>query len=68
MRKKVRKYIESWQMIGRGDRVIAGISGGADSICLLFVLLELKEEMGFEVAAVHVNHGLRGESAKRDEK
>ncbi len=68
MRKKVRKYIESWQMIRRGDRVIAGISGGADSICLLFVLLELKEEMGFEVAAVHVNHGLRGKSAKRDEK
>lgn len=67
MRKKVRRYIENWQMIGQGDRVVAGISGGADSICLLFVLLELREEIGFEIAAVHVNHGLRGESADRDE-
>lgn len=67
MHKKVRGYIESWQMIRPGDRVIAGISGGADSICLLFVLLELKDEIGFEAAAVHVNHGLRGENADRDE-
>lgn len=67
MYKKIKRYIESWRMFGPGDKVIAGISGGADSICLLFVLLELRDELGIEITAVHVNHGLRGESANRDE-
>ncbi len=67
MYRKVREYIKTWQMLGREDKVIAGISGGADSICLLFMLLELKEEMGFHIAAVHVHHGLRKETADRDE-
>ena len=53
-------------MLGKEDRVIAGISGGADSICLLFVLLELKKELGFDLVAVHVHHGLRGASADRE--
>ncbi|EGB91687.1 tRNA(Ile)-lysidine synthase [Clostridium sp. D5] len=60
-------FIEFYHMIENGDKVIAGISGGADSVCLLFVLLKLREEMGIEIVAVHVNHGLRGEAAKRDE-
>ena len=38
MYRKVREYIRTWQMLGREDKVIAGISGGADSICLLFIL------------------------------
>lgn len=67
MMNKIKKFIEKYNMITTGDRIIAGISGGADSICLLFVLLKLREESGIEFAAVHVNHGLRGESAKRDE-
>ncbi|MCI8560331.1 MAG: tRNA lysidine(34) synthetase TilS [Dorea sp.] len=67
MYRKVREYIRTWQMLGREDKVIAGISGGADSICLLFILVKIKEEMGFELAAVHIHHGLRGETADRDE-
>ena len=42
MYKKVREYIKAWQMLGAKDKVIAGVSGGADSICLLFILLKLK--------------------------
>ncbi len=65
--KRVEDFIEKYHMIARGDRVIAGVSGGADSVCLFFMLLELKEKMGFDMTAVHVHHGLRGESADRDE-
>ena len=65
--KKIKEFIEKYHMITTGDRVIAGVSGGADSVCLFFVLLELMEEIGFDLVAVHVNHGLRGEAADRDE-
>lgn len=67
MLEKVRSYIEKWQMLTNEDCVIVGVSGGADSVCLLLILLELKQEIGFDVIAVHVNHGLRGEDADRDE-
>jgi len=64
---KVKRYIEKWRMLTKEDLVIAGVSGGADSVCLLLMLLEMKEEIGFEVVAVHINHGLRGADADADE-
>lgn len=67
MLKKIVAYVKKWQMLEKDDRVIVGVSGGADSICLLFVLLELQKEYGFEIIAVHVNHELRGMAAKEDE-
>lgn len=66
MYQRVKEYIRRFHMLDGEDRVIAGVSGGADSICLLFMLTELSREMGFTVAAVHVHHGLRGASADRD--
>ena len=66
-RKKVEQYIEQYQMIGRGDRIVTGVSGGADSVCLLFVLCELRKKLGFEVIVCHVNHQLRAEAAEQDE-
>jgi tRNA(Ile)-lysidine synthase len=68
MMKKVNLFIEKYHMLTGEDRVIAGISGGADSVCLLFVLLELRKTMGIEVIAVHVNHGIRGDAADADER
>ena len=64
---RIRAYIRENRMIEPKDRVLAGLSGGADSVCLLFVLLELRRELDFELFCVHVNHNLRGEESARDE-
>ena len=50
-------------MLTSHDRVLDGVSGGADSVCLVLVL----KELGFEVAVAHVNHGLRGAESDEDE-
>lgn len=64
---KVEQYVAKRNMIQKGDKLVVGVSGGADSICLLFVLMELQKKLAFEMVVVHVNHGLRGESADADE-
>ena len=52
---------------GKPVRIAAAVSGGADSMALLRVLLEMQPEFGYELSVCHVNHGLRGETADRDE-
>lgn len=64
---KVRETITRRCMIQKGDTVTAGLSGGADSVCLVTVLNGLSHEMGFTLRAVHVNHCLRGEESDRDQ-
>ncbi len=46
--------------------MLAAVSGGADSVCLLYVLAQIREDWDLELKAVHVHHGLRGEEADRD--
>ncbi len=68
---KVSAYISGHHMLCPGDRVAVGVSGGADSVCLLFLLLSLRRKMDLSLAAVHVNHCLRkeaGEDARYVEK
>lgn len=66
MLNKVKKQIEQFHMLDSGDRVLVGLSGGADSICLLQVLFCLREEYGIEIGAVHCHHGIRGQEADED--
>jgi len=63
---KAKKAIEKYAMLRKGDRVIVGLSGGADSVCLLHVLYTLKDEYKLKLIASHVNHGIRGEEAEND--
>ncbi|MEE0867677.1 MAG: tRNA lysidine(34) synthetase TilS [Clostridia bacterium] len=63
---KVRKTITERKLISEGDRVICAVSGGADSVCLLHVMLRLKEELDIAVYAANVNHLIRGEESMRD--
>lgn len=64
---KVKQYIKKYKMLEKGDQIIVGVSGGADSVCLFHVLLELQREYGLTLYVIHVNHGIRGEEAFRDE-
>ena len=63
---KIEKFVKAYKMAEPGDRIIAAVSGGADSVCLLLILEHLGKEIPFSLRAVHVHHGLRGEEADRD--
>lgn len=67
MVEKVKRYAKKWHMLDEQDRIIVGVSGGADSVCLLFVLSEIRKEIPIDLVVVHVNHGLRGAEADADE-
>lgn len=67
MYEKVKAYIRNNGMIDRDDAVVAGVSGGGDSMALLDVLDRLRREWGFRLTVVHVNHGIRGVEAARDQ-
>lgn len=67
MFEKVKDYIREQEMLSSQDIVIVGVSGGADSVCLLTILHMLQEEYQLKLFAVHVNHMLRGKEADEDE-
>ena len=64
---KIIAYIEDNELIQKKDRIVVGVSGGADSVCLFSVLLELQKRYELELFVVHIHHGIRGEEADRDE-
>ena len=66
MLSKLRSFAKQYDMICPGDTVIAAVSGGADSVALLFSLYLLKESMGITLEAAHFNHHLRGAESDRD--
>ena len=64
---KVRAFAQENELFAPGQRMCAAVSGGADSMALLRLLLLVQPVFGYELTACHVNHGLRGEPADRDE-
>jgi tRNA(Ile)-lysidine synthase len=56
---RVREALKKYSMLGGGERVLVGLSGGPDSVCLLHLLGNLREEYGLTLHAVYVNHNLR---------
>lgn len=67
MNNRLIRTVEKYNMLQNGDSVIVALSGGADSVALLDNLNSIKEKYNLSLYAVHVNHGLRGEEAQRDE-
>src|SRR5271157_700224 len=67
VRSKVLRYIRERGLMRAGDRVAVAVSGGADSVAMLRVLLELRSELGIVLSVAHFNHGLRGEDSEADE-
>ena len=61
---RIFEYCEKYHMLEQGDGVVLGVSGGADSVCLLFALLSLQEKLGLRLHVVHVNHGIRHDAAE----
>ena len=64
---KIISYTQKFNMLSPDITVVAGLSGGADSVCLTFVLNELSRQIGFKLEAVHVNHNLRGSESDSDQ-
>ena len=67
MLNKLLSFIREQNMIQPGDRVVCAVSGGADSVALLFACYLLKEKLEITLEAAHFNHHLRGEESDRDE-
>ena len=63
MLQKTAQYMKQQNMCDPGERIVLGLSGGMDSVCLFHIL----KDLGYSLAAVHVHHGIRGTEADRDE-
>jgi tRNA(Ile)-lysidine synthase len=68
VREQVLHYIRDRELLKAGDRVAVAVSGGADSVALLRVLLELRAELGIVLFVAHVNHQLRGAESDADQR
>ncbi len=66
VREKVLRYIRERGLLHAGDRVAVAVSGGADSVALLRLLTEARDELGLVLTVAHFNHRLRGEASEAD--
>lgn len=68
MKEKVINVIYKYNLIEKDDKIVVGVSGGPDSMALLYILNGIKDELGFNIYVAHINHGIRKEEADEDEK
>ena len=66
VRRAVRAFYDEHPALTEAGRVLVGVSGGPDSVCLLDAVAALQEETGVEARAAHLDHGLRGEAGRAD--
>ena len=64
MYRKFVQFIEKNELFEKNEKLVVGVSGGADSVCLLSLLCKYREEMDFDMTVVHVNHGIRSEASE----
>ncbi len=64
IRKELKDLIKKHKLIERNDKIVIGVSGGADSLCLLYLLKSLRKEFGLTIYIAHLDHLLRQESGK----
>ena len=64
----ISEFCRQKELLKRGDRILLGLSGGADSVCLFLVLSELAKTWELTLVPVHVNHNLRGGEAMQDQR
>ncbi len=67
MKQKILQTIKKYNLIKENDSVLIGVSGGPDSICLLHILNEIKNELNFKIHVAHVNHMIREEAEEETE-
>jgi len=67
LKQKILQTIKKYNLINRGDNIVIGVSGGPDSICLLHILNELKEELEINIFVAHINHMIREEADEETE-
>jgi len=67
MENKVLKVIKEYRLIQKGDNIVLGLSGGPDSMALLYILLDIREIIDFNIYIAHLNHGVRGRDALEDQ-
>ena len=68
MKKKVLNFIRKHRLIEQNSTIVVGVSGGPDSVCLLHILLQLKDELNLKLIAAHVDHMFRGKESEEDMK
>ena len=67
MLNKLQRFIREHDLLSAGDHIVCAVSGGADSVAMLFAFYLLREKLGITISAAHFNHQLRGAESDGDE-